>query len=325
MGWAWKAKEAQIQFEAAHVQPMIATIRNSNVKREHWLAFFGTLLLILGFCHCSDKYVEVNGLVECFECSLDNIESAEVLSGHQILISCKVDDEQFETRGIGEVKDGKFKLKSISSDITCPSFDDELEASKVVTQSIENGKHILGTKGKLDLSPNVCNSAFLVHYFLKHPIIKKHYKKRVVTAGGNDRPMEAAAAAAVGARTERRKATSSAQRWRFAPVGEDHQRSEAKRAQPRGRRFGARAAAAAAVHSTTTERRPRVNVPTTGGIRTTEGDGRPILLAPDGRWMRRRSPERRKRKGKQSPSRMLKSPSSRPRDGVNCRKLPIIA
>ncbi|KAK9148109.1 hypothetical protein Scep_006866 [Stephania cephalantha] len=42
------------------------------------------------------------------------------------------------------------------------------------------------------------------------------------------------------------------------------------------------AAAAAAVHSTTTERRPRVNVPTTGGIQTTEGDGRPILLAPDG-------------------------------------------
>ncbi|KAK9143085.1 hypothetical protein Syun_012485 [Stephania yunnanensis] len=140
------------------------------------LAFFGTLLLILGFCHCSDKSVEVNGLVECSECSLDNIESAKGLSGHQIHISCKVDDEQFETRGIGEVKDGKFKvaisneivdnngqlreecfaqLKSISSDKTCPSFDDELEASKVVTQSIENGKHILGTKGKLDLSPNM--------------------------------------------------------------------------------------------------------------------------------------------------------------------------
>ncbi|KAK9091108.1 hypothetical protein Sjap_024285 [Stephania japonica] len=162
------------------------------------LAFFATLLLILGFCHCSDKSVEVNGFVECSECSLDNIESAEVLSGHQVLISCKVDDEQFETRGIGEVKDGKFKvalpneivddngqlkeecfaqLQSTSSDVTCPSFDDELEASKVVTQSIENGKHILGTKGKLDLSPNVCNSKFLVHYFLKHPIIKKHFKK----------------------------------------------------------------------------------------------------------------------------------------------------
>ncbi|KAK9095046.1 hypothetical protein Scep_026515 [Stephania cephalantha] len=70
------------------------------------LAFFGTLLMILGFCHCSNKSVEVNGLVECSECSLDNIESAEVLSGHQILISCKVGDEQFETRGIGEVKDG---------------------------------------------------------------------------------------------------------------------------------------------------------------------------------------------------------------------------
>ncbi|KAK9105126.1 hypothetical protein Scep_021970 [Stephania cephalantha] len=161
------------------------------------LAFFGTLLLILGFCHYYDKSVEVNDLVECSECSLDNIESVEVLSGHQILISCKVDDEQFKTRGIGEVKDGKFKvaisneivdnngqlreecfaqLKSISSDITFPSFDDELEVLKVVTQSIENGKHILGTKGKLDLSPNVCNSAFLVHYFLKHPIIKKRYK-----------------------------------------------------------------------------------------------------------------------------------------------------
>ncbi|KAK9164464.1 hypothetical protein Syun_005366 [Stephania yunnanensis] len=176
------------QFQLLNIFPM-------ELQR---LAFFATLLLILGFCHCSDKSVEVNGLVECSECSLDNIESAEVLSGHQVLISCKVDDEQFETRGIGEVKDGKFKvalpneivddngqlreecfaqLKSISSDIACPSFDDELEASKVVTQSIENGKHILGTKGKLDLSPNVCNSAFLVHYFLKHPLIKKHYKK----------------------------------------------------------------------------------------------------------------------------------------------------
>ncbi|KAK9112256.1 hypothetical protein Scep_019775 [Stephania cephalantha] len=45
----------------------------------------------------------------------------------------------------------------------------------------------------------------------------------------------------------------------------------------RRRRF-----AAAAVHSTTTMRRPHVNVSTTGRIRTTEGDGRPILLAPDG-------------------------------------------
>ncbi|KAK9094419.1 hypothetical protein Scep_025888 [Stephania cephalantha] len=44
----------------------------------------------------------------------------------------------------------------------------------------------------------------------------------------------------------------------------------------------AQRAAAAAVHSTITKRRPRVNVPTTDGIRTTEGDGRPILLAPDG-------------------------------------------
>ncbi|KAK9126304.1 hypothetical protein Scep_015150 [Stephania cephalantha] len=41
-------------------------------------------------------------------------------------------------------------------------------------------------------------------------------------------------------------------------------------------------AAAATLHSTTMERRPRVNVPTTGGIRSTKGDGRPILLAPDG-------------------------------------------
>ncbi|KAK9148126.1 hypothetical protein Scep_006883 [Stephania cephalantha] len=80
------------------------------------LAFFGTLLMILGFCHCYDKSVEVNGLVECYKCSLDNIESVEVLSGHQILISCKVDDEQFETRGIGEVKDGKFKV-AISNEI----------------------------------------------------------------------------------------------------------------------------------------------------------------------------------------------------------------
>ncbi|KAK9102707.1 hypothetical protein Sjap_019961 [Stephania japonica] len=63
-------------------------------------------------------------------------------------ISCKVEDEQFKTRGFGEVKEGKFKLalpkeivddkgqlkkecfvqlQSTSSDIPYPSFDDDLE------------------------------------------------------------------------------------------------------------------------------------------------------------------------------------------------------
>ncbi|KAK9111930.1 hypothetical protein Scep_019449 [Stephania cephalantha] len=50
---------------------------------------------------------------------------------------------------------------------------------------------------------------------------------------------------------------------------------------------GGRGAAAAAMQSTTTERRPRVKLPTTGGIRTTEDDGRPSFLAPDGEMDRR--------------------------------------
>ncbi|KAK9167287.1 hypothetical protein Scep_002478 [Stephania cephalantha] len=218
------------------------------------LAFFGTLLLILGFCHCSDKYVEVNGLVECSECSLDNIESAEVLSG------------------IGEVKDGKFKvalpneivdnngqlreecfaqLKNISSDITCPSFDDELEASKVVTQSIENGKHILGTKGKLDLSPNVV--------------------KRVVTMGGNDQTNGGRRAAALRER-ERRLAgrlpasyrRGDSRRWeKTTNVGEEKQQQPPvggdSRASGRGQRRERRRMAAAFNHYGVASSRQRSN------------------------------------------------------------------
>ncbi|KAK9167049.1 hypothetical protein Scep_002240 [Stephania cephalantha] len=204
------------------------------------LAFFGTLLLILGFCHYYDKSVEVNGLVECSECSQDNIESAEVLSGHQILISCKVDDEQFKTRGIGEVKDGKFKvaisneivdnngqlreecfaqLKSISSDITCPSFDDELEVSKVVNQSIENGKHILGTKGKLDISPNACNSAFLREAMTNQPAGERrtHRRGRRGPTGGK----------AVCDSHQWEKTTNAGRKRAAAPAGVDSWRRQA--------------------------------------------------------------------------------------------------
>ncbi|KAK9088756.1 hypothetical protein Scep_027838 [Stephania cephalantha] len=72
------------------------------------------------------------------------------------------------------------------------------------------------------------------------------------------------------------KATSSAESRQFAPVGEDHQRSRSEQRTPgrgdsraAGRRGRQRVGGGGGSALNHKERRPRVNVPTTGGIQTT--------------------------------------------------------
>ncbi|KAK9112189.1 hypothetical protein Scep_019708 [Stephania cephalantha] len=79
-------------------------------------------------------------------------------------------------------------------------------------------------------------------------------------------------------------------RWRFTPDG--RRPPTQKKQQPAERRF----ARAKGRHSERRgsainhyERRPRIKVPTTGGIQTTEGDEQMTLLAPDGEMDARRS------------------------------------
>ncbi|KAK9133119.1 hypothetical protein Scep_012647 [Stephania cephalantha] len=80
------------------------------------------------------------------------------------------------------------------------------------------------------------------------------------------------AAPVVGDSRQWEETTNAGRKRAAAPRGGDTRRRQAGGG-------GGRRAAAAAVQSTTTERRPRVKLPTTGGIRTTEDDGRPNFLA----------------------------------------------
>ncbi|KAK9140898.1 hypothetical protein Scep_010579 [Stephania cephalantha] len=109
--------------------------------------------------------------------------------------------------------------------------------------------------------------------------------KRAKDGGGNDRPAGGEQGGGrrglTGGRLQEAPAVGDSRQW------EETTNAGRKRAKQRRqeaiRAGGQSGQAATAVQSTTTERRPRVKVPTTGEIRTTEDDGRPMsLLAPDG-------------------------------------------
>ncbi|KAK9164465.1 hypothetical protein Syun_005367 [Stephania yunnanensis] len=153
---------------------------------EGQLLFSITTLLILSFCYCSGKSVEVIGTVECSECKLNHVESSHLLSGRRVAISCKVKEGKFRTRGVGGIKEGKFKvalpddivddngkvkeecfaqLQITASSTACSGTANEKEASKIVYKFTDNGKHILGLKGKLDFSPTACTSLTTPYFF----------------------------------------------------------------------------------------------------------------------------------------------------------------
>ncbi|KAK9140788.1 hypothetical protein Scep_010469 [Stephania cephalantha] len=81
-----------------------------------------------------------------------------------------------------------------------------------------------------------------------------------------------------------------------APVGQDHQRSRSEQGAGRGIRGGGAAAKAAAAMAAARRSGNHNETPQRSNDRrdTDHGGRTPIFKAPDGRWRRRRSPERRK-------------------------------
>ncbi|KAK9094321.1 hypothetical protein Scep_025790 [Stephania cephalantha] len=128
---------------------------------------------------------------------------------------------------------------------------------------------------------------------------------RVVTAGGNDRPAggeqprkrKVCSSAVIGDSRRWDKTTNVARKRVAAPAGGESKPSQAKaKRQQEGKQAAAMAGCKAARGTSESHQESpkgtmsHLKLPTTGGLRTTEG-GRPIFKSPDGIWSRSRSPE----------------------------------
>ncbi|PIA55480.1 hypothetical protein AQUCO_00700046v1, partial [Aquilegia coerulea] len=150
------------------------------------------VLLLLSFCYCHEKSVEVIGVGECSDCAQNNIENKHAVSGLPVAIDCKAADGTFKTRGVGELdEEGKFKVvlpseivkdngeleeecfAQLHSASSSPcATNNGLEALKIVFKSKDNEKITFHPAGKLVFSPNTCTSAHLWPHF-KYPPLPK--------------------------------------------------------------------------------------------------------------------------------------------------------
>ncbi|XP_057501042.1 proline-rich protein 4-like [Actinidia eriantha] len=166
----------------------------NSLCRGAFLGFWVVLLVATGFCHGDNKAVlEVVGIGECADCTVNNIETSQAFSGLKVTIDCKSAKGELKTRAAGELdKQGKFEL-SLPEDVLengklkqecwaqlhsasatpCPAYNG-LDSSKIVFKSKSAGKHTFTTAGKLKFSPVTCVSAFFWPYH-KHPLLPKSH------------------------------------------------------------------------------------------------------------------------------------------------------
>ncbi|KAJ0696725.1 hypothetical protein HanLR1_Chr10g0360551 [Helianthus annuus] len=165
------------------------------MKRTFVLGFLLVLFFYGSLCYGSANIVEVVGFGECADCKENNIKTSQALSGLKVTIDCKLEDGEFQTRGVGKLDDeGQFKLNlpqeilkdgklseecyvQLHNAINAPcAFHNGLEASKITFMSKSNEKHTFGPTGLLKFSSAICTSATLWPSFPKsHPWYKKFH------------------------------------------------------------------------------------------------------------------------------------------------------
>ncbi|XP_072986336.1 proline-rich protein 2-like [Typha latifolia] len=167
---------------------------------------FGLCALLLGINFANaDSQVEttavVVGATECLDCLAKNIKTEHASNGLYVVIKCKANTGEYETRGVGKLdsagkfsvklpnnllqEDGKLKQECFtalhgSSNTPCPE-----KPSEIVLMSIEKGRHTFSAAvEKLPFSSATCASAFLwpPHNFPPKPKsdhFHKHFPRHI--------------------------------------------------------------------------------------------------------------------------------------------------